>query len=217
MPNQPIHILFIGNSFTGRNDLPGMIARLAACGSPPVIVESRSLLANGMSLRFHFNKGEARALIAEGRWDFVVLQEQSTLPFKSPAKMHEAIELFDPAIKSTGARTVLYLTWARLATPEKQSEITEAYSRVGKKLGDIVVPVGVAWERCLQADPALELHDKDGSHPSPAGTNLAACVFVRTLFGASVLGLPADRSGLGPQDLAVVQRIAEETGAEWTQ
>ena len=28
--NAPLKVLFIGNSFTARNDLPGLIARLAA-------------------------------------------------------------------------------------------------------------------------------------------------------------------------------------------
>ena len=30
---RPIKILFIGNSFTQRNDLPGLLAELAACPS----------------------------------------------------------------------------------------------------------------------------------------------------------------------------------------
>jgi hypothetical protein len=53
-------VLFIGNSFTNRNDLPGTISRL----------ENRE-------------------------------------------RMHEYITLFDEEIKRAGAKTVLYLTWAR--------------------------------------------------------------------------------------------------------
>jgi hypothetical protein len=36
---KPTRILFIGNSFTNRNDLPGMVARLAGAGDPPQEVE----------------------------------------------------------------------------------------------------------------------------------------------------------------------------------
>jgi len=45
------------------------------------------------------------------------------------------------------------------------------------------VPVGPAWQRAQQALPALELYEDDGSHPTAAGTFLAACVFHHVLFG----------------------------------
>jgi hypothetical protein len=35
----------------------------------------------------HRNKGEAQAEIARGKYDYVVLQEQSTLPVKNAARM----------------------------------------------------------------------------------------------------------------------------------
>lgn len=47
-------ILFIGNSFTNRNDLPGMLARLAAAADPPHRVESDRVIANGRALKTHW-------------------------------------------------------------------------------------------------------------------------------------------------------------------
>src|ERR1044071_7876029 len=111
-----MRILFIGNSFTARNNLPGLVAQLAASRGQQL--EYRLIQAGGASLRMHWNKGEAQQAIARTRYDYVVLQEQSTLPIKNPLRMHENIRLFDQAIKSSGAQTALYLTWARQNAPE---------------------------------------------------------------------------------------------------
>lgn len=70
-----------------------------------------------------------------------------------------------------------------------------------------MVPVGEAWQRLLARDPTIALWQDDGSHPAPAGTYLAACVLVRTLFGKSPVGL-GDHGGL-PDTLATeIQQVA---------
>ena len=38
------------------------------------------------------------------------------------------------AIKSAGAKTVLYMTWARLNAPDSQQAITDAYTAIGKSI-----------------------------------------------------------------------------------
>src|SRR6516164_2256036 len=114
--SKPTRLLFIGNSFTARNDLPGLLRQLAAARGH--VLEHRLISAGGASLRMHWNKGEAPRAIEEKKYDYVVLQEQSTLGFKNPARMHENVTLFDQAIKASGARTVLYMTWARKNTPQ---------------------------------------------------------------------------------------------------
>src|SRR5258707_9277985 len=111
-------ILFIGNSFTARNNLPGLINQLAAPLGKSI--QHRLISAGGASLRRHWNAGEALKAINHGHYDYVVLQEQSTLPIKNAERMHESVRLFDQAIKSAGAKTALYLTWARQSDPESQ-------------------------------------------------------------------------------------------------
>ena len=115
----------------------------------------------------------------------MVLQEQSTLPLKNRVKMHEYVTKFVEAIREHGATPVLYMTWARQNAWERQDELADAYTSIGRKLNAIVVPVGMAWQKAFEQIPQLVLHDKDGSHPNPAGTYLAACVFIATLFHAN--------------------------------
>jgi hypothetical protein len=173
------NVLFIGNSFTARNDLPGLIAGLATAAG--VKFEHQLITAGGASLRMHWNKWVAQKAIKTGRFDYVVLQEQSTLPIKNPGRMLENLRLFDQVIKDGGARTALYMTWARQSAPESQAEITDAYTKAAKELGATLVPVGVGWERFIQKNKEPTLHDADQSHPTLAGSYLAACVMFRTL------------------------------------
>ena len=200
------NILFVGNSFTARNDVPGMIAAMAAARGHTM--KHRLLSIGGASLRQHWNKGEAAAAIRDGRYDYVVLQEQSTLPVKNAARMHENVRLFDGAIRDAGAKTALYLTWARRKTPAAQAAITEAYQSIGRELGALVVPAGVAWERFLAAHDAPVLHDRDDSHPTVAGSYLAACVFFAALFGRSPVGVGGGVEGVSAADAKRLQQAA---------
>src|SRR5262245_28868409 len=180
-------ILFIGNSFTQRNDLPRLVAALAA--ERRLHVEPELISVGGASLRTHWNAGKAARAIATGGYDYVVLQEQSTLPVKNAGRMAENVRLFDEVIRRAGSKTVLYMTWARQHAPETQQAIADAYFTIGKEVGAIVVPVGLAWQNFFSKHEAPVLHDRDQSHATLAGSYLAACVFVATLFKENPIGI----------------------------
>jgi hypothetical protein len=200
------NILFIGNSFTQRNNLPALIAGLAAEAN--IEVTHDLISAGGASLRTHWNAGHAAKAIASKSYDYVVLQEQSTLPIKNPERMKENIRLFDAAIQTAGAKTVLYTTWARQHSLETQKQITTAYSEIGKELGALVIPVGPAWMRFLAKHDEPNLYDKDQSHPTLAGSYLAACVFLAALFKTNPTGTNFIPSGLSKEAAKALQTIA---------
>jgi hypothetical protein len=159
----------------------------------------------------HWNKGEAREAIAATRYDYVVLQEQSTLPVKNAVRMRENILLFDDVIKASGARTALYMTWAREHEPQNQRVIADAYTSVGSEIGATVVPVGLAWQCFLSEHRSPALHDKDRSHPTLAGSYLAACVFYSVLFRESPEGIEAPVEGLGDDEAALLRGASVST------
>ena len=182
-----MNVLFIGNSFTARNNLPGLVETIADAAGKQF--KHQLISAGGASLRRHYNAGEAQRAIQRGGWDFVVLQEQSTLPIKNPKRMHENVRLFDTAICAAGAQTALYMTWARQHAPESQAAITAAYESIARELNATLIPAGRAWERFLRDHDQPILHDKDASHPTLAGSYLAACCAYIALFKTS---LPRD-------------------------
>jgi hypothetical protein len=189
MPDpSPLRILFIGNSYTSRNQLPRLIADLAAVAEPPRRVAVESIVAGGASLRRHWNAGVAQKALATTQWDYVVLQEQTTLPLKSPKRYHENVRLFAAEIAQRGARTALYLTWSRQNAPQTQVQISAAVEEIATEIEAIVVPVGEAWHAVLRSDPDLQLYLEDGSHPTAAGSYLAACTFLVSLLGQPPTG-----------------------------
>ncbi len=213
---QCTRVLFIGNSYTYVNDLPGTFARLAASGGHRV--ETGMIAPGGAFLADEVKNPDTATTIAGTTWTAVVLQEQSQLP----ASPSDAGATFLPAVlqlaaqaAAHGARPLLLETWAhRDGWPEMhqdyaamQAAIDQAYAGAAAQSGAAVVPVGEAWQRVLASDPSIALWQDDGSHPAPAGTYLAACVLYQTLFGASPVGL-GDHEGLPDSVAAELQQAA---------
>jgi len=184
----PTRILFVGNSYTTRNNLPRLIVGLAAEAEHSRLVEVETISAGGASLRRHWNAGVAQEALAKGQWDYVVLQEQSTLPVKNRARYHDNVRLFAAEIARHGLRVALYLTWSRQQAPQAQPLITSAVEDIAVEVGATVVAVGPAWHIAMREDPSLLLYTDDGSHPTAVGSYLAACVFLVALFGERPIG-----------------------------
>jgi len=210
---QPTRILFIGNSYTYYHNLPEMLEGMANSGPAGRVIETKLVAKPGWTLEQHWREGEALAAIRDGPWDYVVLQEQSTLgptlvngktAISDPKYFHSSARAFDYAIKAAGAKTALMLTWARKAYPEQQAALTYAYMSLGKELGAKVVPIGLVWEGARKERAQLELFESDGSHPSPTGTYLAACTFYAALSGQSPAGVPDRVSGHPVNDAGIV-------------
>lgn len=207
---QTIRMLFIGNSFTARNNVPGLIAGLADADGKRTSIGYELISAGGASLRQHLNKGEAQKAMKKSKFDYVVLQEQSTLPVKNTERFHENVRDFAPIIKEAGAKPVLYMTWARKNVPETQKTLTDSYNAIGKELGAAVVPAGSAWKNYFKKYPGTVLHDDDGSHPNLAGSYLAACTIYATLLQRDPTGLKDDIK-LDEAEKLKLQRIARQT------
>ena len=204
------NILFIGNSFTARNNVPQLIVDLAA--ERGHCVQFDLIQAGGASLRMHWNKGAAQMAMKKMRYDWVVLQEQSTLPVKNAGRMRENIELFVEPVAASGAKLALYLTWARKNAPASQQAITNAYTSIGKQIGATVIPAGVAWETFLAQHDKPVLYDKDLSHPTLAGSYLAACVFLAKLFNENATGVETELKGVTAAQRLTLQKAAWTVG-----
>lgn len=183
-----MRILFIGNSYTYVNDLPRMLKGLMAVKA--IDLETRQVTPGGCSLARHWKGDAARKAIAEGPWDYVVIQEQSQMPALNPPVTLKYAALLADLVRKTGAEPVFYLTWARKHKPEMQKGLTSTYMQAGLANKALVAPVGIAWQKALAADPKLVLHTKDKSHPTPQGSYLAACTFFATILRRDPTGLP---------------------------
>lgn len=200
----PESILFIGNSCTYFNNVPELVTALMAKGAG-CHVQTRMIAPGGAQLRKQWADDHTRAALTERKWDYVILQEQSTLGRDYYVDGNARVvgdELFAPAAalwskaaRDAGAQPVFYLTWSRKTTPEDQAALNHAYFSAARQAGAPVAPAGIAWQLVRRERPDLELYWKDGSHPSPAGSYLAACAIYATLLHRDPSGLPSRITG----------------------
>ncbi|MFM8525248.1 MAG: SGNH/GDSL hydrolase family protein [Cyanobacteriota bacterium] len=176
-----LRILFIGNSYTYYNRMPSMVSALAAATPGARPVEVKDITVGGATLEKLRAMQQTQAALADETWDYVILQEQSNRPITQPERMRSAITALHAAITKTGARTLLYVTWAKRKRPQEQTTLSSAYLAAATSLpGTQIAPVGPAWSMALRRNPDLQLYDGDGSHPSRLGSYLAACVIFLT-------------------------------------
>ena len=76
-PKEPYRILFIGDSTTSRNDIPGKFERLAELGGHDVIVASST--RDYTSLATHFRLPQTTQKLENEVWDIVILQENEAI------------------------------------------------------------------------------------------------------------------------------------------
>ncbi|MFQ5694804.1 MAG: hypothetical protein ACE5HB_02345 [Terriglobia bacterium] len=57
-------------------------------------------------------------------------------------RMFDYARRFDAEIRKAGAKTVLFLTWARAGRPQSQADLDWAYFDLGRELEAVVAPVG---------------------------------------------------------------------------
>ena len=201
-------ILFIGNSYTFVNG--GLDKQLE--GLAPS-TETERIASGGYTLEKHWTDGNALRKIREGKWDYVVLQEQSQVPVINQPRFYEFARMFDAEIRRSGAKTILLMTWER---PDSRNlgvttdGLAAAFTAIGKELGAKVAPAGLAFARSLQSKPELTLYTPDG-HPTVEGTYLAACVLYRTIFELSPVGNPYSQKNIPAETEKYLQQIAADS------
>lgn len=166
-----LRLLFIGNSHTYCNDMPLYVCAMAReCGYE---CEVTMLAHGGWYLEQHANEPDVRFNIMYGKYDYAILQEHSH-PFAPEEKYRSAVIKLNEWIKETGAKTVIYETWAKKDEPEKQAEMNRVQSLVADEIGAILAPVGENWQAYRKSWPDVEMYAEDGAHASPRGSEFAA-------------------------------------------
>lgn len=212
-----VRVLFVGNSYTHYNDMPGMVRQLAASAGRNVEVAMQA--PGGWWLRDHLRSSETLDTIATGDFDFVVLQEQSMAPADqrlAQGEIRPAVVGLTTRINQSGALPVLYMTWGHRGGSSEvghrtygsmQIAIAETYDELGITAAGEVAPVGAAWWISLLERPDIILYQADGSHPTAAGSYLAAAVITGTLLDVDPTEFTAD-AGLGEHETVALREFA---------
>ncbi len=215
----PVTLLFIGNSYTYTNDLPGMTVSLAK--SVGLKWSQTSETAGSATLQSHIDQYGALPLIAAGGHTWVVLQGQSVEPAGDPAFLKAAATLA-AAVKAANGEPAFYQTWPRKAGDVLYQQtwsggspaalfalLKQGYTTAAQQSGGVRVPAGDAWMDLIPKHPEIELYQGDGSHPTVAGTYLNACVFVGKLGGLDPTTFTWTPGGISATDAVAIRASAK--------
>ena len=203
---QTKNVLFLGNSYTGVNNLPLLTYNLALSLGDTINYDSN--IPGGYTFQGHSTNATSLAKIGQGNWDFVVLQEQSQKPSFPPSQVATEVypyaQVLVDSIRSSSpcVEPLFYMTWGRkngdagncafyppLCTYYgMQGRLRESYMEMSVDNDCSVSPVGAAWKYVRDNYSTIELYSSDESHPSINGSYLAACVHYASMYRESPVG-----------------------------
>lgn len=225
----PKSVLFIGNSYFYYNSsLHHHVLELLRTADPTGKYHAISATISDAALSWH----NVEALLSSTTLDADRSRGASPVASKARVRKFDAVVMMDcshcstdPKLKADftatiakdsvivrkhGAQPVLFMTWAYADRPDLTERLAEAYTRAGNDNNALVVPAGLAFARARTQRPELALHVADNSHPSLAGTYLAACVTMASLYRRSPVG-NTYHANLDPQTAAFLQGVAWAT------
>ena len=190
-------ILFVGNSYTYYNDLPAIFQALARANGKDVNTYAVTKGARRLDAYKFAEDVTTQKLVdavAQRKYDVCFLQEQSVLPAQKYESFAEGIRIVLGLLGDRVDRVLLYATWGRKAghktlesngwdTETMAKLLSDSYDKAGAEFGFTVSHAGKAFLWVYTRHPEIELYDADMTHPSYAGSCLAALTHYHTLFG----------------------------------
>lgn len=190
---QEVAVFFIGNSYSF--GVPKQFRKIAESRGRKVRVGHSTY--GGWTLAKHVEHPPTLEKLRKGKWDVVVIQEQSLIPARNEGlrkvAMDPAVSFLVSEARAAGAVPLLYQTWGRRdGDPDRAEDdfhsmtmrVRNGYRAASENAGRVtVVPVGDAWEREFMAGRGTDLFVDDGSHPSSYGNEITAREFYRVIFG----------------------------------
>ena len=224
-----VRVLFIGNSYTHYHDLPKMIKEISSHAGmhEKMKISTESFTPGGCTLKRHLENPELISALEKGKWNYVVLQEQSTAPALSTESVVRNVYPYAHQLDSIAhasnpdVKVIYYMTWGHkdgfrntdytlCGTYEgMQERIITSYLEMAHDNGGMCAPVGIAWKRVRKERPYETLYSPDRSHPSRLGTYLAANVIYSVMLGREYQSSWTD--GLEPELAEYIQQVAQET------
>ncbi len=173
-------ILFVGNSLTYFNNLPGVVVRIGK--SKGVEIDAQMLALPNYALEDHWNDGHLQNLIATKKYHFVVVQQGPS------SQMDGRIMLLDygARIKNICAphntKLAFFMVWPAFSNFHTFDGVIANYTEAATATNSLLCPVGKLWKAYFLATNDYSYYGPDMFHPSKEGTENAAQIIYETLF-----------------------------------
>jgi hypothetical protein len=173
-------ILFVGNSLTYTNNLPGIFAQMAKDSG--VAVSVQMLAYPNYALEDHWNDKQMQTIISTGMYHYVVVQQ-------GPSSQTEGREMLldygrkikDLCVKYN-TQLAFFMVWPARSNLNTIDGVIKNYTDAATETNSLLCPVGLVWKNYFLATGDYSYYGIDGFHPSVAGTESAAKIIFQSLF-----------------------------------
>ncbi len=188
-----LRVLFVGNSLTATNSLPGVVALLAEEAGLSFAWDA--VIRLGASLEDHWHQGLERAIRA-AEADIVILQQgPSTLPENQEHLAHWA-GVIAPVVREAGGVPALLMVWPSEPRMAFFPDARASYANAAGEVDGIFIPAGQTWVEAWRLDSGLDFYGPDRFHPSYLGTLAAAHTVLAVLYDLDPAEIPPLDDGL---------------------
>ena len=199
------NVLFIGNSFTFRQGteqdpaVPRYFHNIASNLGIDTTVDF--VVRSSYTLTKYANPSDELGAVVESKltskkYDYVILQEQSTTPINNYNSFLSAVVKLKTRIDQTqtNCQTILYETWGSPAgiegtsyksVGEMELALRAAYENAAKEAGCTVNYIGKAYTYAFET-LGFNIFSEDNRHQSNIGAYYSAACHVRSIFKVKV-------------------------------
>ncbi len=174
-----VRILFVGNSLTYANNLPQLVTKVGARND--IHIQTDMLAYSNYALEDHWSDGELQSLIANGDYDYVVVQQGPSSQADGKAMLLEYGEQIKSLCDKQNTKLAFYMVWPARINYHTFTEVIANYSLAASHTKSILCPVGTVWKGYIDSTQDFSYYDSDGFHPSLAGSQLAAEIIFESL------------------------------------
>ena len=232
-PDKKVSILTVGNSFA--NNALTYLTQITESVPGHEITITRANLG-GCSLERHVNLIREcvdnpdskpypdgfclKDLLVRDNYDFITIQQVSTLSFK-PESFYPFADILHSFIKEHAphSRVIIHQTWAyspnsprlsewNISREEMHDGLVMSYKKLAEHLNLDILPSGNTFYISYLKRPDIDLWAKDGYHASPNGCYLAGCVWFGKFFEISPKKVRFVPDDISPETAKFLRKVA---------
>jgi len=221
-------MLWVGNSFFYyNNSMHGHVTQLLnAAGQKGHRSSSATISGSGINwhdMEAHFKPNavgsysfvgdnEVKFNTFDRPFDATLVMDCSQCPIhpKLQSIFYEYAKKHSETLRKHGSEPILFMSWAYSDVPTMTEQLAVEYIKAGQQNDALVVPAGYAFANSVAKRPDLSLIIADKRHPTLAGTYLAACTVLASVYKINPIGSKY-AAGLSPEVATHLQTVAWET------
>ena len=223
-PKDTLKVLCLGNSFTYYLGCPALLKEIA--WKEGHYLDMAASLKGSWSMGLHLSLETTDDHVAEGGYDYMILQDQS----QAPARVGKDRKEYDNLIRNMAAmaakvrtnapecKAIVENTWAYAKNDFGGFGSFEAFDKYGKKGAKLmakatgnaeVSPIAEAFAKVRKERPDINLYHTDNHHQSLYGSYLKSCVNYLVIFKTPFGPAPADCL-VEPEIASYLRKVAEQ-------